>query len=145
LALLRETAPPSFRDATIPRRGRSAPLGAIRTVTYRPWTRVALSKTRWNSPRRLTRRAFEKRCPVMDGWHLPARGSGAPVRRRSYSDDTVSRLRPFARRRFRTSRPFLVLMRTRKPCVRLRRRRFGWNVRFMMSDPLLALDNGGET
>jgi hypothetical protein len=26
----------------------------------------------------------------------------------------------------------LVLMRTRKPCVRRRRRRFGWNVRFMV-------------
>jgi hypothetical protein len=30
-------------------------------------------------------------------------------------DDTVSRLRPLARRRFNTSRPFFVLMRTRKP------------------------------
>jgi hypothetical protein len=32
-----------------------------------------------------------------------------------------------------------VLMRTKKPCVRARRWRFGWNVRFplaMMSDPL---------
>ena len=41
-----------------------------------------------------------------------------------------------ARRRFRTSRPFLVLIRTRNPWVRRRRRRFGWNVRFMISDPL---------
>lgn len=49
-------------------------------------------------------------------------------------DETVRRLRPLARRRLRTSRPFFVLMRTRNPCVRLRRRRFGWNVRFMMSD-----------
>jgi hypothetical protein len=31
---------------------------------------------------------------------------------------TVNRLRPFARRRFRTKRPFFVLMRTRNPCVR---------------------------
>jgi len=44
---------------------------------------------------------------------------------------TVSRLRPFARRRFNTVRPFLVLIRTRKPCVRRRRRRLGWNVRFI--------------
>jgi hypothetical protein len=29
-----------------------------------------------------------------------------------------------------------VLIRTRKPWVRARRCRFGWNVRFMMSDPL---------
>lgn len=44
----------------------------------------------------------------------------------TYDDETVRRFRPFARRRFRTMRPFLVDMRTRKPCVRLRRRRFGW-------------------
>lgn len=54
-----------------------------------------------------------------------------------YEDDTVNRLRPFARRRFRTSRPFFVLIRTRNPCVRFRRLIFGWNVRFpfMIADP----------
>ena len=41
------------------------------------------------------------------------------------------RARPFARRAFRTRRPFLVCMRARKPWVRLRRRLLGWNVRFM--------------
>jgi len=45
--------------------------------------------------------------------------------------DTVRRLRPLARRRFRTRRPFLVLMRSRKPCVLRRRLRLGWKVRFM--------------
>ena len=40
-------------------------------------------------------------------------------------DVTASRLRPFARRRFSTVRPFLVAMRTRNPCVRRRRRRLG--------------------
>ena len=35
----------------------------------------------------------------------------------SYSLLTVRRLRPLARRRFNTSRPFFVLMRTRNPCV----------------------------
>src|SRR6185503_7846498 len=34
---------------------------------------------------------------------------------------TVSRLRPFLRRRLRTSRPHLVAMRNLKPCVRMRR------------------------
>jgi hypothetical protein len=34
---------------------------------------------------------------------------------------TVSRLRPFFRRRLRTSRPHLVAMRNLKPCVRIRR------------------------
>src|SRR5262249_13185724 len=42
------------------------------------------------------------------------------VRAESQSLLTVRRFRPLARRRFRTSRPFLVLMRTRNPCVRLR-------------------------
>jgi hypothetical protein len=41
------------------------------------------------------------------------------------------RFRPFARRRFKTVRPAFVLMRVRKPCVRLRRMRLGWNVRFI--------------
>ena len=40
-----------------------------------------------------------------------------PARRNGYSLLTVRRLRPFARRRFSTSRPFFVLIRTRKPCV----------------------------
>jgi hypothetical protein len=38
----------------------------------------------------------------------------------AYSLLTVSRFRPLARRRFSTSRPFFVLIRTRNPCVRLR-------------------------
>jgi hypothetical protein len=41
------------------------------------------------------------------------------------SSETVSRLRPFVRRRFSTMRPFFVDIRTRKPCVLLRRRLFG--------------------
>ena len=36
-------------------------------------------------------------------------------RRTQASSDTVSRLRPLARRRFSTSRPFFVSIRTRKP------------------------------
>jgi hypothetical protein len=43
----------------------------------------------------------------------------------SYSSLTVRRLRPFARRRLSTSRPFFELMRTRNPCVRLRWRVLG--------------------
>ena len=38
-------------------------------------------------------------------------------------------MRPFARRRLMTARPFLVFMRERKPWVRLRRRLWGWKVR----------------
>lgn len=38
---------------------------------------------------------------------------------------TLSRARPLARRAFRTRRPFLVRMRARNPCVRLRCRLLG--------------------
>jgi hypothetical protein len=38
----------------------------------------------------------------------------------------ASRLRPFARRRFSTRRPFFVAMRARKPWVRLRFTLLGW-------------------
>ena len=40
----------------------------------------------------------------------------------------MSRLRPLARRRFRTNLPVFVLIRTRKPCVFARFRLFGLNV-----------------
>ena len=46
-----------------------------------------------------------------------------------YSLLTVSFLRPLARRRFTTRRPFFVDIRTRNPCVRARLRLLGWNVR----------------
>jgi hypothetical protein len=45
--------------------------------------------------------------PDVFGWTEP----------QNYSLLTVRRLRPFARRRFSTRRPFFVLMRTRNPCV----------------------------
>lgn len=56
----------------------------------------------------------------------------APFRREAEpAHDTLpgrqadSRFRPFCRRRLSTSRPLLVRMRTRNPCVRFRRRLFG--------------------
>lgn len=47
--------------------------------------------------------------------------------------DTERRFRPFPRRRRKISLPAFVLIRFRNPCVRLRRRLFGWYVRFMPS------------
>jgi hypothetical protein len=41
------------------------------------------------------------------------------------SSETVRRFLPFVRRRFSTMRPFFVDIRTRKPCVLLRRRLLG--------------------
>jgi hypothetical protein len=55
----------------------------------------------------------------------PANPFGWAKARIAYSPLTVRRFLPFARRRFNTRRPFLVLIRTRKPCVRFRRREFG--------------------
>lgn len=42
-----------------------------------------------------------------------------------------TRRRPLLRRRLSRARPARVRMRARKPCLRLRRRTFGWYVRFM--------------
>ena len=59
----------------------------------------------------------------------------APARRSQFGClggiETVRRLRPLARRRFRTCFPPGVAIRARKPCVRLRRLLLGWYVRFM--------------
>ena len=66
-------------------------------------------------------------------------------------DETDSRLRPFARRRFSTMRPFLVCMRTRKPCVRARLTLEGWKVRLVAivvpwrTGPRMQRTAGGST
>jgi hypothetical protein len=57
--------------------------------------------------------------PARPGWPRPE----VPEAPEIY--DTTRRLRPLARRRLSTSRPFLWLIRSRNPCVRRRRRRFG--------------------
>lgn len=71
--------------------------------------------------------------PTMTQTRFRPKRFGQLESRRGQDDETVRRLRPFARRRLRTVRPFLVRIRTRKPCVRRRRRRLGWKVRFMGS------------
>ena len=62
-----------------------------------------------------------------DTWVLVSKACQAWRLSRGAFDPTVaaSRLRPFARRRFRTARPALVFIRSRKPCLRLRRSRLG--------------------
>jgi len=62
-----------------------------------------------------------------------AAGQKTPARKPAY---TARRLRPFLRRRFRTSRPALVRIRDRKPWTRLRFWFFGWNVRFITCNSL---------
>jgi hypothetical protein len=53
----------------------------------------------------------------------------------SGQDQALSRSRPLCLRAARTARPALVRMRSRKPCVRARRRLFGWNVRLLTGAP----------
>lgn len=63
---------------------------------------------------------------------LPQRlGPSAPVG--EAFRQTARRCRPLRRRRASTARPALDRILTRKPWVRLRRRRFGWNVLFISS------------
>jgi hypothetical protein len=58
---------------------------------------------------------------------------------------TVSFLRPAARRRERTARPFLVSIRDRNPCVFARWRLFGWKVRFGILVQLFSIGHPGRT
>ncbi len=75
LARLRSTAPPSFREATMPSRAPGSPLGSIRNVKNRPWMRVPRSNTVPNSPRRRIRRSFGTRDESGRGRVEPSRGS----------------------------------------------------------------------
>jgi hypothetical protein len=71
----------------------------------------------------------DERWPV-DSLALPEErlevgAGGQSLSSRELAGQTVSRFRPFARRRFSTLRPPFVFMRSRKPCVFARRRRLG--------------------
>ena len=50
---------------------------------------------------------------------------------------TTSRLRPLSRRRLRTLRPALVLIRLRNPCSLFRLTLLGWYVRFTAMPPVM--------
>jgi hypothetical protein len=63
----------------------------------------------------------------------PCRSRKIHPRRPAPAVQTASRARPFARRARSTARPPRVRIRTRKPCVRLRRVTDGWYVRFICS------------
>ncbi len=58
-------------------------------------------------------------------------GSSDEETRRAVSQ-AESLCRPLPRRRWIVARPAAVRIRVRNPCLRLRRRLFGWYVRFMM-------------
>lgn len=61
----------------------------------------------------------------------PLRGLPMSAQREFLKRQTAMRLRPLARRRLSTLRPPSVLMRDRNPCTFLRRRLWGWKVRFI--------------
>jgi hypothetical protein len=94
-----------------------------------------------STPQHDHRRSFDAPASPENCLELGAcRQSLAP---REPPGQTVSRFRPLARRRFKTFRPPLVFIRSRKPCVLARRRSFGWYVRF--TDCLLASFRGVTT
>jgi hypothetical protein len=66
---------------------------------------------------------------TLSPWHSIRKATTQRAERPQRSSATVRRLRPFARPRASTIRPFFVAIRTRKPCAFARRRVFGWNVR----------------
>jgi hypothetical protein len=80
--------------------------------------------------------AGKLRSPVVDPSEIFGAQQADTFRKTSdgnyLSELTVSFLRPRARRRASTARPFFVSIRERKPCVLARWRLFGWKVRFGM-------------
>jgi hypothetical protein len=75
------------------------------------------------SPEYDHRRPINSLAPLEERLKISA--ASQPFAPRKPAGQTVSRFRPFARRRLRTFRPPLVFIRSRKPWVFFRRRTFG--------------------
>src|SRR5438105_11762828 len=132
---LRTTASPTLDDTAIPTRATAGCIPARVNAGCARGDQLAASgpstklRPRFFSPRKSPRRS--KRALLgNDRVRVPPGGMAVPARAYFFGALTTSRLRPFARRRFRTVRPCLVLIRFRKPCSRLRRTLLGWYVRF---------------
>jgi hypothetical protein len=89
-------------------------------------------------PEHKKRRPIDPLTSVKERLKLGA--GGQPLAAGKSTPYTARRLRPFARRRLSVFRPPFVFMRSRKPWVFFRRRRFGWNVRFMTVVPFPILE-----
>ena len=115
LIRFRATAPPTFRLTVSPNRLGSSALSRSLTSTTKELDAALrpVCDTRRKSRADRIRSSRPKR-PL------------APFTRYFEGLATTRRFRPFARRRFRISRPARVLIRARKPCRRLRRIRLGW-------------------
>jgi hypothetical protein len=112
----RSTAPPKLLLTAMPSRAYPSPLSQTRNTKSPRRTALPLENTRWNSLGARSRRARGN--PSLDAHPRTADGTGT-------STHTLRRRLPLSRRLCRTARPARVLMRTRNPCVLLRRRLLG--------------------
>ena len=113
-----------FFEIASPSRACCPPLSRQSTVNQRSRLRFAFSNTRPNAAalsNRLWRRNRNNALRDLLGSN-PEGGCAAGGVGAAYG---VSFARPLARRRLRTSRPALVAIRARKPCVRARFRLLG--------------------
>ena len=108
LIRLRTTALP-----TDLRHGEAEPRLAVRVV-------LAREPVERQVPRR------DRAALPVDRVEVPRAGQAVPALHGRAGAQAERRLRPLARRRFRIAWPARVDMRARKPCLRLRRRTFGW-------------------
>ena len=108
----RITAFPTALETTKPNRGPMVTSSASEVVSYACTTTVC-------DPTRRPRLIVRRNC--VGDVSLYEVGS---------TDYAVSFARPFLRRAATIARPARVDIRVRKPCLRARRRLFGWNVRF---------------
>jgi hypothetical protein len=124
-----------------PERLTQTPAGAIALHGVAQVSAHGEPDARWPvglTPQHDERRTVDAFAPLEERLEIGA--SGQSLTARESAGQTVSRFRPFARRRFNTFRPPFVFMRSRKPCVFARRRRLGWNVRFIEQVSLSDLE-----
>ena len=117
LTRLRSTAPPTLRDTDSPRRGPSRRGVAVARERVEDEEAVADASGPGGRPARTRRCATDGRA-----W----RGRARHRARGRVHRQTVSRLRPLARRRLSVRRPARVRMRARNPWARARLRFLGW-------------------
>jgi len=126
---------PSYRE-TDPRRGGFVAAGAAagpgRAIQFSPGQRDGDRATRSPAP------SAQSSCEIPAMPQPGIRGQHS-----SGSPQAESRLRPLSRRAATIVRPARVRIRNRKPCVRARRRLFGWNVRLLTAD--VSEDSSGRS
>lgn len=140
LTRLRPIAPPvDLIEIAIPSRGPSRVCCRARTVNNLSVERTFFLNTPSNSARCLSLRCGGNFCALL----VVSTGLLAVPQQPVQSLQGVSRARPLARRRARIWRPLLLAILALKPCVRLRRRLLGWNVRFIDSVPEIDVVSAG--